>query len=173
MGGLRHRRCGRKSTKNAEKRNPVGTIAERHAQKYIAERICGIAHLGRTLLSPISCFQWSLYLIQTFPHTSAFFVLFFALCKDSSLLFSSDSALFAKNMGVGGGNHRGNHCVPRQLACECGRSHIERGKKVGQTFLSAPSISVDLVLGREPVLGQQMSGDFAQVPDDAEPGEDF
>jgi hypothetical protein len=29
------------------------------------------------------------------------------------------------------------------------------------------------VSGREPVLGQQMSGDFAQVPDDAEPGEDF
>src|SRR6266849_7491096 len=47
------------------------------------------------------------------------------------------------------------------------------GKRVGQTFLSVPGISVDLVLGREPVLRQQMSGDFAQVPDDAEPGEDF
>src|SRR2546421_7397866 len=47
------------------------------------------------------------------------------------------------------------------------------GKKVEQTFLSVPGISVALVLGRESVLGQQMSGDFAQVPDDAEPGEDF
>src|SRR2546429_5515806 len=40
-------------------------------------------------------------------------------------------------------------------------------------FRSVPGISVALVLGRESVLGQQMSGDFAQVPDDAEPGEDF
>ena len=41
MSGLRHRRRGRTSAKNAEQRNSGGSIAERHAQKYIAERTCG------------------------------------------------------------------------------------------------------------------------------------
>src|SRR5216684_383387 len=39
--------------------------------------------------------------------------------------------------------------------------------------LSVRDISVSFVLRRESVLGQQMRGDFAQVPNDAEPGENL
>src|SRR5216683_4783204 len=46
-------------------------------------------------------------------------------------------------------------------------------KDVGQTFLSVPQISVSFVLRGESVLGQQMRGDFAQVPNDAEPGQNL
>src|SRR5712692_6076407 len=47
------------------------------------------------------------------------------------------------------------------------------GKEAGQTFRSVPGISVDLVLGGDGLLSQQMHGDFAQVPDDAAPGKDL
>src|SRR5882724_3205680 len=37
----------------------------------------------------------------------------------------------------------------------------------------SPWVSKDLVLRREPVLGEQMHGDFAEIPYDAEPGKNF
>src|SRR6266852_116996 len=39
--------------------------------------------------------------------------------------------------------------------------------------LSVRDIAVSFVLRRESVLGQQMRGDFAQVPNDAEPGQNL
>jgi len=39
--------------------------------------------------------------------------------------------------------------------------------------VSVLGISADSVLGGEAVLGQQMGRDFAEIPDDAEPGHDL
>src|SRR5882762_6748698 len=52
-------------------------------------------------------------------------------------------------------------------------NNVRSEKKVGQTFLSVPDISVSLALRREPVLREQMHRHLAQVPDDAEPGENL
>src|SRR5260370_3040374 len=46
-------------------------------------------------------------------------------------------------------------------------------KKVGQTFVFVLGISVDSVSGGEAILGQQVGGDFAEIPDDAEPEHDL
>src|SRR5713226_9792530 len=48
-----------------------------------------------------------------------------------------------------------------------------RKKEMGQAGMPVPQILDGFVLGGEPVLGEQMHGHFAQVPDDAEPGEDL
>src|ERR1700682_6757067 len=46
-------------------------------------------------------------------------------------------------------------------------------KKWDRHSCLSPNISVSFALRRESVLREQMHGHFAQVPDDAEPGEDL
>jgi len=123
-------------------------------------------------------------------------LLFFALAQNSTLFFSSDSALFAKKSGCGGAAYLSHSACPDAVGALRGegthlsfKNYIENvialasgvKKETGQTFprpernrgMSVPDCSVGLALRCEPVLGEQMHGHFAKVPNDAEPGEDL
>src|SRR6266853_18757 len=50
---------------------------------------------------------------------------------------------------------------------------IRRGKNGTDGDVRPSVLQKDLVLRREPVLGEQMHGDFAEIPYDAEPGENL
>src|SRR5207302_10161724 len=61
----------------------------------------------------------------------------------------------------------------RELPEESGCSGFSQQKEIAPAGIPVPQILDGSVLGREPVLGEQMHGHFAEVPDDPEPGHDL
>src|SRR5260370_826825 len=89
--------------------------------------------------------------------------------KRSTLSFSIVSALFGKNTGGEGGAF----VLPENSSKNAAAPASGEKKEMGQARKPVPQILDGLALGREAVLGQQMHGHLAEVPDDAEPGEDL
>src|SRR5712692_4687900 len=116
------------------------------------------------------------------------FALFCTRAKLNSFVFKRFHTLCKKHPGCGGAAYLAHSAFPHPVGAlrgegvtvyqeNCSQNVAApasgRKKEMGQAGMPVPQILDGFVLGGEPILGEQMYGHFAQVPDDAEPGEDL
>src|SRR5713101_9684906 len=116
------------------------------------------------------------------------FALFCTRAKLNSFVFKRFHTLCKKHPGCGGAAYLAHSAFPHPVGAlrgegvtvyqeNCSQNVAApasgRKKEMGQAGMPVPQILDGFVLGGEPILGEQMHGHFAQVPNDAEPGENL
>src|SRR5258708_28728020 len=105
-----------------------------------------------------------------FSHSCALFCILLHSRKPQLFSFQAIPHSLAKTPGVGEGRA---FVLPENSSKNATAPASGEKKEMGQARKPVPQILDGLALGREPVLSEQMHWHFAQVPDDAEPGEDL